>query len=266
MSMLITPTCRQLCALSLLFCSLLPVSSQAEEEQAVESDACIILLHGLGRSSLSMKAVEWRLRDTGYVVVNNSYPWLGKTIEEIAPLVIDEGLADCDEAGKTQIGFVTHSLGGIVLRQYLETRELPGLSRVVMLAPPNQGSVMAEDLLANKAIKPLMPEPARQLGTGDDSVPRQLGPVKFELGVIAGNSSRLLVTDGLEGEANDGTVTVEETQVEGMSDFIEMPVDHSFLMWRESVLNQVVNFLRDGHFDHAVENDQQSSPEAAGHQ
>jgi hypothetical protein len=228
-------------------------------EPAVEANAnsetCIILLHGLGRSSMSMKGAQWRLEEEGYVVVNNSYPWLGKSIEEIAPIVIDEGLSECHELGLSRIGFVTHSLGGILLRQYLDGNSISGLGRVVMLAPPNQGSTMADHLVANGILEPLLPESAHQLGTGENSVPKKLGPVNFELGVIAGTNTRALLSPGLEDLANDGTVAVEETRVDGMQDFIVLPVDHSFLMWRAAVLDQVVLFLGLGQFDHSSEND-----------
>lgn len=219
----------------------------ADESQDNE---CIILLHGLGRSAMSMKGVQWRLEDEGYTVVNNSYSWMDSRIEDIAPLAIDESRAECQALGKTTVGFVTHSLGGILLRQYLEDHTIQGLGRVVMLAPPNQGSTLADHLVANEYLEPLLPEPAHQLGTGEKSIPKQLGPVQFELGVIAGSNTRTLMSQGLENVANDGTVAVEETRVDGMQDFLVMPVDHSFLMWRDAVLDQVVLFLRQGRFDH----------------
>ncbi|MDZ4730416.1 MAG: hypothetical protein SH820_10800 [Xanthomonadales bacterium] len=232
-------------------------STQAEVQRSVHNDVCIILLHGLGRSSMSMKGVQWRLEEAGYPVVNNSYPWLGRSIEEIAPIAINESLSHCTEMGLSKIGFVTHSLGGILLRQYLEENTIAGLGRVVMLAPPNQGSTMADQLVANGMLEPLLPQPAYQLGTDENSVPKRLGTVNFELGVIAGNNTRVLLAPGLDDLANDGTVAVEETRVAGMQDFIVLPVDHSFLMWRSAVLDQIVLFLGQGRFDHSSE----SSPQ-----
>lgn len=241
---------------SCIFYGLLPAedSVQPEPGSIAKSNVCIILLHGLGRSSVSMKGTQWRLEDEGYQVVNNSYSWLGHSIEEIAPLVINESLADCAKLGLTKIDFVTHSMGGILLRQYLDSKTIEGLGRVVMLAPPNQGSTMADHLVANGMIEPLLPEPAYQLGTDENSVPKRLGPVNFELGVVAGTHTRALMSPGLDDVANDGTVAVEETRVDGMQDFIVLPVDHSFLMWRAAVLDQVVYFLSHGQFDHATAN------------
>lgn len=246
---------RRLILIGLLYSSLVGTlqatdASLSSEDGITNREVCIILLHGLGRSSVSMKGVQWRLEDEGYVVVNNSYAWLGKSIEEIAPIVIDEGLSDCADLGLSQIGFVTHSMGGILLRQYLHSKPIAGLGRVVMLAPPNQGSTMADHLLANEMLEPLLPESTHQLGTGEDSLPKRLGPVNFELGVIAGTDTRAVLSPGLDDVANDGTVAVQETRVEGMQDFIVLPVDHSFMMWRDTVLDQVVQFLGRGQFDH----------------
>jgi hypothetical protein len=239
-------------------------ADQREAGNTVSSEVCIILLHGLGRSSMSMKAVQWRLQEEGYEVVNNSYPWLGQSIEEIAPIAIGESLSECAELGFSKVGFVTHSLGGILLRQYLDSQTITGLGRVVMLAPPNQGSTMADHLVANGMLEPLLPEPTHQLGTGEDSVPKHLGPVNFELGVIAGNDTRVFLSPGLDDMANDGTVAVAETRVDGMQDFIVLPVDHSFLMWRTAVLDQIVLFLGQGHFDHQAAESTQPQTAASG--
>jgi hypothetical protein len=233
-----------------------PAAAGQEPGQAGQHSAtvprCIILLHGLGRSSVSMKGVEWRLENEGFSVINLSYLWQKQNIGQLATLAVENGLDGCRELNQSPVGFVTHSLGGILLRQYLEQGVITDLGRVVMLAPPNQGSAMADHLLANELIEPLLPEPAHQLGTDEASVPLQLGPVDFELGVIAGSNSRLLVSPGLDGVPNDGTVAVDETRVEGMQDFIVLDVDHSFLMWRDVVLDQVVQFLRTGNFDHSL--------------
>jgi triacylglycerol lipase len=239
------------CFLSLLLPEGLAHSSSSTEDNATDQQ-CVVLLHGLGRSSVSMKGLEWRLEQEGYAVLNKSYPWMNFRIGELAAIAVEPGLEGCRQQGKSTINFVTHSLGGILLRQYLELNSIAGLGRVVMLAPPNQGSTRADHLLANELLGPLLPEPAQQLGTGEDSVPRQLGPVRFELGVIAGNNGRDLPSPGLEDIPNDGTVAVAETRVDGMQDFIVLEVDHSFLMWRSVVLDQVVTFLREGRFNHGL--------------
>tara|TARA_R110002073_G_scaffold3753_7_gene24689 strand:- start:1004 stop:1723 length:720 start_codon:yes stop_codon:yes gene_type:complete len=211
---------------------------------------CVILLHGLARSKLSMKAVEWRLEKADYIVVNNSYPSTRLSIPELSELSISQSVSECNEHNSTQIHFVTHSLGGILLRQYFADHDIKNLGRSVMLGPPNQGSKLADYIQSHSLGKKLQPQAGRQLGTGLNAVPKGLGPVAFEVGVIAGTRNhRVLVSRPLDGP-NDGTVTVAETRVAGMADFIQLPATHTFMMWKGSVLDQVEYFLQNGQFDH----------------
>jgi len=225
-------------------------SGEAEQEPPPE---CVILLHGLWRTELSMLAVKWKLEGAGYTVANVTYPSLTRPIPEMAQIAVDEGLAESRALGFSHFHFVTHSLGGILVRQYLAQHEIEGLGRVVMLGPPNQGSQVADYIHSLEILRPVEPQAIVQLGTGKESVPLQLGPVDFTLGVIAGDFGGLSPLPGhLEGPS-DGTVSVEETRVAGMVDFIELGASHTFIMWDSQVLDQVVFFLREGHFDHDAE-------------
>lgn len=219
---------------------------------ALASD-CVILLHGLGRSELSMKAIEWRLEKAEYLVVNNSYPSTQHSIEDLSELALKDSLEACNTHASPNIHFVTHSLGGILLRQYLSDNTIPNLGRSVMLGPPNQGSALADYIRDLAFANEMQPEAGGQLGTGEDSIPKKLGAVTFEVGVIAGNSNwRPLVSMPLEG-ASDGTVTVAETRIAGMQDFLELPATHTTIMWQSSVLDQIEVFLETGRFDHEIE-------------
>ena len=224
-------------------------ASKTNADTTTESSAkvdCVILLHGLGRSGLSMKAVEWRLEKTGYHVVNQSYPSTKHSIEDLAQLALGEALPKCES--DTKIHFVTHSLGGILLRQYLSEHSISNMGRTVMLGPPNQGSMLADYIQTVRLANDLQPEAGRQLGTKGDSVPQKLGPVDFELGIIAGNRNwRPMVSLPLDGPS-DGTVTVEETKIDGMTDFLELPATHTTMMWQAAVLDEIIAFLESGHF------------------
>jgi hypothetical protein len=119
-----------------------------------------------------------------------------------------------------------------------------------MLGPPNQGSQTADYVHSLSFLEPFAPEAVAQLGTGEESIARHLAPVDFELGIIAGTSNW---RDGLPGSpegVSDGTVAKAETIVPGMRDFLELPVGHSFMIWDQAVLQQVIHFLRYGAFDH----------------
>jgi len=231
--------------------SMSALSVAAENNTEAQRSDCVVLLHGLWRTELSMKPLQWYLADAGFLVSNPSYPSLSYPIEELATMAVEEGLAECRAQGSERIHFVTHSLGGILVRQYLSRSNIAEMERVVMLGPPNQGSQVADYVSSLGILRPFTPEAVEQLGTGEQSIPLRLGPVNFELGVIAGTSG----TGGVPGSpagASDGTVAVVETLVPGMLDWIEMPVGHTFMMWSETVQRQVVYFLRFGKFDRAA--------------
>ena len=159
---------------------------------------------------------------------------------------IEPALAEV--APGSTIHFVTHSLGGILVRQYLREHEIPRLGRVVMLGPPNQGTEVVDRLREFPGFRFVYGEAGLQLGTGRDSVPKQLGEVNFDLGVIAGTRSiNLFLSTMIPGE-NDGKVSVGNTRVEGMNDHLAMEVTHTFMMRNDRVIAQVIHYLRHGRF------------------
>ncbi len=237
------------CSVACLLLALLPLLVRAGPDFPRRHEACVILLHGLWRTQFSMKYLEWGLSDLEFEVVNLSYPSLSYPIEELAEMAVAKGLAGCRERHMERIHFVTHSLGGIVLRQYLREHDIPGLDRVVMLGPPSQGSQVADFVDSIELLDPLTPRAVAQLGTGEESIPLRLGPVDFALGIIAGTANRRSFLPGFPDEPGDGTVSVAETVVPGMLDFLELPVSHTFMMWDSRVLHQVVYFLEHGYFD-----------------
>lgn len=220
----------------------------AHQTSASEKEsACVVLLHGLARTSHSMKPIEQRLGEAGFPVANIGYPSRHHPIEELADLVMQEVDKACRE--NQTIHFVTHSLGGILVRYYLSENELPNLGRVVMLAPPNQGSEIVDNLRNFPGFRLWNGPAGMQLGTTDEDLPRQLGPVEFELGIIAGDRSLNPLLSRYLPTPHDGKVSVASTKVEGMSDFLLVQENHTFIMRDSKVMDQVIEFLEEGRFD-----------------
>lgn len=215
--------------------------------QPATATDCVVVLHGLARTSLSMEFLATRLEIDGFKVVNKDYPSTSATIQELAAEVVPEAIAECGPGDR--VDFVTHSMGGLLVRQYLKDHRPDNLGRVVMMGPPNKGSPIVDEFKDVPGFEFWNGIAGTQLGTGPDSVPNTLGAVDFPLGVIAGTQSLLpLFAEEFDGP-NDGKVSVESTEVDGMADHITLPVTHTFMMNSPEVYDQVVAFLRNGRFN-----------------
>jgi len=208
--------------------------------------SCVILLHGLARTSSSMTVMEERLLEQGYHVINDGYPSRDASIEELAEIAIAPAIQICNDYD--EINFVTHSLGGILVRQYLSRHEIPKLKHVVMLGPPNQGSEVVDKLNKIPGFQFINGDAGLQLGTGELSVPNKLGPANFDVGIIAGTQSINLILSTFIPGVDDGKVSIESTKLEGMNDHLEMATTHTFMMKNKKVLEQVTHYLSNGKF------------------
>ncbi len=217
-------------------------------DSASDNRDCVVLLHGLNRSWRAMEPMAEALREGGFATANVDYSSRAGTIAELVPLSVDSGLQSCRQRGATRIHFVTHSIGGILLRYAYDHDPIPDLGRVVMLGPPNQGSEVV-DIARNWPTARLFGGPAGlQLGTGEDSVPAQLGPVEFDLGVIAGTGTTNPLFSAMLPDADDGKVSVARTRVAGMDDFLIVKKSHFFMMSNREVIDNTMAFLRTGAF------------------
>ena len=216
----------------------------------VQASECVVLLHGLIRSSTAMNKMQRELDEAGFVTANIDYPSREYRIEELANMAIPAGLEACRSHDDVErIHFVTHSLGGILVRQYLSNNEIPELGRVVMLGPPNQGSIAADDMGGVPGFEWLNGPAGRQLGKGADSVPLKLGPANFEVGIIAGNRTIDPITSAVLDNPDDGRVSVEDTKLEGMTDFVVVEHSHAFMMRMRTPIELTIKFLRTGKFE-----------------
>lgn len=221
-----------------------------ETPTAAAPSECVILLHGLARTALSMYRMQRMLERNGYYVANVDYPSRDYRIEDLAPMAVEDGLEQCAaNAGTSTVHFVTHSLGGILVRVYLADHDIPGLGRVVMLAPPNQGSLAVDEMERIPGFDWLNGPAGYQLGKGADSVPLSLDAPDFEFAVIAGDRSIDPITSAVLPDPDDGRVSVSDTRLAGMRDFAVLPVSHALIMQDRQVFRLVRNYLAHGTFD-----------------
>jgi triacylglycerol lipase len=215
---------------------------------AAEEPDCVVLLHGIGMRSFVMNRLESALQADGYRVVNLSYPSRHMPFEELAGEYLPAQLKDHDTTRAPRLHFVTHSMGSLIVRKFIQHARPANLGRVVMIGPPNHGSTAADEAKENALLSRFLGGNLVRLGTGEDAIVRTLGPADFDVGIIAGEVVVNPVFDRVLAGKNDGAVTVESAKLEGMSDFIVVPYSHTLMLWRSEVIDHVRTFLREGKF------------------
>jgi hypothetical protein len=207
----------------------------------------VVLLHGLARSQGSMAQLAAFLRKRGFDTWSYTYPSRRYSIPELASTVTNKLVPIA--SGRPLLA-VTHSLGGILVRHLRDPRLQ--WSRIVMLAPPNQGSQLAAGLVRNPLFRWFYGPAGVDLA---DASTWPAPPAPF--GVIAGTRSRALTNPTSwtlarrfpPGVRNDGTVAVDETKLAGMAAFAEVDATHTWIMNARPVRRLVLGYLQNGRFE-----------------
>lgn len=210
----------------------------------------VVMLHGLARSDASFNKMDKSLQEDGYETCNISYPSTKYPIETLLEKFVLPKVKRCIKGEYKQVNFVTHSMGGIIVR-YLATQKRPfNINRVVMLSPPNKGSEVVDTLGGLWLFKAINGPAGLQLSTRNDSLPNSLGKAEFELGIITGNRTiNFILSAMIEGD-DDGKVSVESAKLEGMKDFLVIKATHPFIMKNKIAIEQTKYFLKNTEFKH----------------
>ena len=232
-------------ALLIGLCLALAATAAIGDEAGVqEGRESVVLLHGLGRTQASMVVLAQRLNRAGYNVTSVGYDSRRGSLAEHVETLATEVSGCCVAASR--VHFVGHSLGALVIRRYLADAPPDALGRVVLLAPPNRGSEVA-DWLRELPVGHLLGPAGRALGTSDRDIPAKLPLPEYEVGIIAGNRSLNPIGSALIPGPDDGMVGIERTGIEGVPRIV-VPASHTFLMNSRFGAEAVISFLGTGTF------------------
>ena len=210
----------------------------------------VLLLHGIARNATSMRMIELALRLEGYEVLNLSYPSRRKSLTDIADHIAP-AVADFTNSLEGPLHIITHSMGGLVARALIARHRPANLGRVVMLAPPNRGSEVADRLADAWLYRRWFGPAGSQILTRPSSaVPGVYGETDFDLGIIAGTRSIYPVPANVLPRPNDGLVSVNATRDARATDHLSLPISHPMMVLSPRIIHQCLAFLRDGRFDH----------------
>lgn len=205
----------------------------------------VVMIHGLGRSNMAMWPLASHLEEAGYAVELVGYQSINRTADEVIAEVSSK-IDNCCAEHPNAVHFVGHSMGGLLIRAYLQAHKPARLGRAVLVGTPNQGTQMADHFRDSWLVQQLSPV-ALALGTDQSSIPSRLGAPDYPVGVIAGVREK--DNERIPGR-DDGLVPVESTKLAGMSDFVEVQTGHSMMRHDDTVAAQVLSFLKRGKFVH----------------
>jgi len=227
--------------------SMVPVKKNAERTLPGGRERWVFLVHGVLRSASSMGKIESALRENGFHTHNFDYNSRHEPVKTVTKRLHRE-IGKVMGRDVESISFVTHSFGTIVVRHYLAHHSVKKLGRFVMIAPPNKGSEWARILGRLSLYHWAMGIAGEKVQDVEKSIPKIMAPPPCEFGVIAGGSGTWFGINPLLKGDDDGTVTVDETKLEGMKDFIQVKGQHSMLLMQKKVIDNVIAFLEEGAF------------------
>ena len=209
------------------------------DEIVVKKDATIVLLHGQGRTRLSMLVLCKRLRSAGYQTLNFPYNQTIHSLDEISGQLVE---FIGQKVKTSDYHLIGHSLGNVIIRNAFRKEYPDGLGKIVMLAPPNQPAHLAKLLKKNPVYRIFTGDSGQKLSEEDFYSDLPVPTVPF--GVIAGDKGQSLTFS----EPNDAVVTVESTKLDGMADWILLHHGHTFIMNCKDTFEHCRHFLEEGSF------------------
>lgn len=211
---------------------------------------CVVLLHGFGRTSHSLKRITTNLEENGYKTIAIDYPSRSLHVFQLAEqFVLPQIQSLTSNCGK--VHFVGYSMGGIITRYIIANHRPKNLGRVVFIATPNSGTEVINAFTKYTWFQTIFGPAVQDISTDSDFLNSLPKKVDYEAGVISGNFSVNPFTSLfiLPGE-DDGTVSVESTKIKGMKDQITVYSSHSAMLYNDQVIEETFQFISKGKFRH----------------
>jgi pimeloyl-ACP methyl ester carboxylesterase len=211
----------------------------------------VVLQHGLWRDAMSLDRLERALRAHGYETLNPSYPSTNGTIEQHAARLraaIDDWRAK-DAGPAPGFAFVGHSMGGLVIRCYLQQPGAVQASACVFLGTPHQGAALVDRRKDLWLFTPLMGDEAVLQMRPQDPLILSLAAPACPFGNVVGARGDPQGWNAAVPGDDDGTVAVAEARLAGETDAIELTIGHTRLSFDDLAIRQVLCFLRHHRFD-----------------
>jgi len=216
---------------------------------AEKADHYVILVHGLRGTSADFKSMEKDLNGRGLNTISINYPSSHYPIETLADSAFDflDELRYNDN--DITIHFVAHSLGGILVRFYLQHHPLANLGRVVLLSVPNHGTELINAFGKFWLFRRFNGPAAMQTAAGSEFL-RRLEEPNYQVGVMMSTKSINLMASRFIPGADDGRLSIESAKLSNMADFILLNCNHHVIMKKKTAIDQTIHFLKRGEFDH----------------
>ena len=212
-------------------------------EKRGDGDELVICMHGLWRSKWAMEPLAKQCLSSGFSCINLPYPSFRNTLEQMVERL--ELLIQKEAVNHSKVHLLTHSLGGVIARRYLDTSAHEKCSRVLMIAPPLQGSMIV-DWLGQSALHRVLGPAGEFLSTAQMAGESSMISQAVESAVIMGNRVKIPMLHRLIDGENDGIVRVQAGKIEGLNDFMVVDADHTLITTHPEVLVSADRFLRTG--------------------
>jgi len=216
--------------------------------KVLNNTECVVLVHGLWRDGFSMSSIANDLEEHGYQTISADYPSTQENIPDLVQGYLSKSFDGCVQTGAEKVHFVSHSMGGILIRQFLQDRTLPTGSKVVMLSPPNQGSELSDKFGDTWWYQWVVGPAGVSLSTKQNGIISKLKEIDVSVGIIAAYRDWSYWPEAWLPQPNDGTVSVESMKLAEMDDFIMIYSGHGFMRYNDEVQNQIRQFLAVGEF------------------